>query len=209
MYPPVGRSQPANPPSYPMLPPRRNAPAQPPAPRTQNYKALPGPYNQGCLWGLLQGILATFIVLSMKNQANLYVAIVEGFFFYFLAGVFTTRKGGSSLRGIWAGFWSGIFSTIVFWVALLVGLLIQTVQLVQFDANIAKQQGQPFDLANDIGRAFHQVTSVLANQQNTQQGSGGAGGVITFLVAGLIIAMLCGWCGGLLGSMWARRRGLA
>ena len=209
MYPPVGRSQPANPPSYPMLPPRRNAPAQPPAPRTQNYKALPGPYNQGCLWGLLQGILATFVVLSMKNQANLYVAIVEGFFFYFLAGVFTTRKGGSSLRGIWAGFWSGIFSTIVFWVALLVGLLIQTVQLVQFDANIAKQQGQPFDLTNDIGRAFHQVTSVLANQQNTQQGGGGAGGVITFLIAGLVIAMLCGLCGGLLGSMWARRRGLA
>ncbi len=207
MRPAKGRGQAANtPPSYPVLPPRRNAPPappvppQPPAAKKQMYKALPGPYNQGCLWGLLQGVCAALLVLSMKNSvnSNVLLAVVEGFFFYFMAGLLTTRKGGSSLRGIWAGFWAGIFGTIVFWGVFLVGLLIQVVQ-------IYRQTGQSFDVATYIGLRFHQIVDTLANQQNATEG---ARGVITYLGVGLVVAMLLGWCGGLLGSMWARRRGL-
>jgi hypothetical protein len=211
--PPKGRGQAASAPSYPVLPPRRNATPPPPAPvaQRQRYKALPGPYNQGCLWGLVQGICAALLVLSMKNSANssVLLAVVEGFFFYFLAGLLTTRKGGSSLRGIWAGFWSGIFSTIVFWVVFLVGLLIQVVQIYRQSATAPDQPSPPFDVAAYVGLRFHQVVDTLANQQNGQQSAGGGGrGVIIYLVVGLVVAMLLGWGGGLLGSMWARRRGL-
>ena len=171
------------------------------------YKALPGPYNQGCLWGLLQGICAALLVLSMKNStnSNVLLAVYEGFCFYFLAGLLTTRKGGSSLRGIWAGFWSGIFGTIVFWAVFLVVLLVQVVQIYRQNATAPNQPGQPFDIAAYVGLRFHQIVDTLVNQQTA---SGGARGVITYLVVGLVVAMLLGLCGGLLGSMWARRRGL-
>lgn len=204
---PNGQGQPAAVPSYPILPPRRNSAPQPPAPaaRRQSYKALPGAYNQGCLWGLLQGICGALLVLSAKNQpnSNVTLAVVEGFFFYFLAGVFTTRRGGSSLRGLWAGFWAGIFSTIVFWVAFFVGLLIQVAQYYRQNAGLPGQS----DVATYIGQQFHSIVDVLANAQNAQQ-SGGRG-VITYLVVGLIVAMLLGLGGGLLGRLWARRRGFA
>lgn len=201
-----GGGQAASAPPYPVLPPRRNAtpaplsPSSPPAAQKQRYKALPGPYNQGCLWGLLQGVCAALLVLSMQNSVspNVLLAVVEGFLFYFLAGLLTTRKGGSSLRGIWAGFWAGIFSTIVFWGVFLVGLLIQVVQIYQ-------QTGQSFDVATYVGLRFHQIVDTLANQQNA---AGSGRGIITYLGVGLVVAMLLGWCGGLLGSMWARRRGL-
>ncbi len=206
-----GRGQAASAPSYPILPPRRNSTPPPPAPmaKKQMYKALPGPYNQGCLWGLLQGVFAALLVLSMKNSANstVVVAVVEGFFFYFLAGLLTTRKGGSSLRGIWAGFWSGIFGTIVFWVVFLVGLLIQVVQLYRQDITAPNQSGPSFDIAAYVGFRFRQIVDTLANQQTAQQ-TASVRGAITYLVVGLVVAMLLGLCGGLLGSMWARRRGL-
>lgn len=210
---PNGRGQAISAPSYPILPPRRNPTPPPPAPgaKRQMYKALPGPYNQGCLWGLLQGTCAALLVLSMKNSAssNVLLAVVEGFFFYFLAGLFTTRKGGSSLRGIWAGFWSGIFGTMVFWAVFVVGLLIQVVQIYRQDVTAPNQPGPSFDVAAYVGLRFHQIVDTLANQQNAQQfGGGGARGVIGYLVIGLVVAMVLGWCGGLLGSMWARRRGL-
>ena len=204
MYPPAGGDQGADPLSYPVLPPRRRAtpPPQAPAAYRARYKPLPGAYNQGCLWGLAQGVCAALLVLSMKNSAdpNVILAVVEGFFFYFLAGLLTTRRGGSSLRGIWAGFWSGIFSTIVFWFAFLVGLIVQMIQVYQ--------QGQTLDVAAYMGARFQQVAYALANQQNTQQiGNAGVRSIFTYLIAGLVVAMALGLGGGLLGSMWARRRG--
>ena len=206
-----GRGQVGGAPPYPVLPPHRNSATPPPAPvaNRQKYKALPGPYNQGCLWGLVQGMCAALLVLSMKNVAdpNVLVALVEGFFFYFLAGLLTTRKGGSSLRGIWAGFWSGIFSTIVFWVVFVVGLLVQVVQIYRQSATAPYQQGQPSDIAAYVGFRFQQVVNALPNQQNAQQ-VGSVRNVITYLAVGLVVAMLLGLGGGLLGHTWARRRGL-
>src|SRR5215469_5899923 len=35
---------------------------------------LPGSFGQGCLWGLVQGILAAFIVLILKREVYLYMA---------------------------------------------------------------------------------------------------------------------------------------
>ncbi|HEY6539484.1 MAG TPA: protein kinase, partial [Ktedonobacteraceae bacterium] len=108
MYPPGGRGRGADAPSYPVLPPRRSAtpPPQTPVANRPRNKPPASAYNQGCLWGLAQGICAALLVLSMKNSAdsNVLLAVVEGFFFYFLAGLLTTRRGGSFLRGIWAGF---------------------------------------------------------------------------------------------------------
>lgn len=208
MYPLGGNGHIAGAPSYPVLPPLpQTTPPQPPqapAPNKQRSKRPASAYNQGCLWGLVQGVLAALLVLSMKNSAdpNVLLAVVEGFFFYFLAGLLTTRRGGSSLRGIWAGFWSGIFSTIVFWAAFLVGIIVQLIQLYQ-------QQGQSLDVAAYMGARFQQVAYALANQQNTRQfGSTGGRGLLTYLIAGLVVAMALGLGGGLLGSMWARRRGL-
>lgn len=207
MYPSGRNGQGAGAPSYPVLPPRPGTtpPQSPqaPAPNKQRYKRPASAYNQGCLWGLAQGVCAALIVLSMKNSAdpNVLLAVVEGFFFYFLAGLLTTRRGGSFLRGIWAGFWSGIFSTLVFWAAFLVGLVVQMIQVYK--------QGLTLDVAAYMGTRFQQIASALANQQYAQQfGSAGVRGLFTYLVAGLVVAMTLGLGGGLLGSMWARRRGL-
>ena len=205
MRPPAGNGQGVGSPAYPVLPPRPRVmpPPQMPVANRPRSKPLAGAYNQGCLWGLAQGVCAALLVLSMKNSAdpNVLLAVVEGFFFYFLAGLLTTRRGGSSLRGIWAGFWSGIFSTIVFWAAFLVGLVVQMIQVYK--------QGQTLDVAAYMGFRFQQVVSALANQQNIQQfGSANVRGVFTYLIAGLVIAMALGLGGGLVGSMWARRRGL-
>lgn len=205
LRPAAGNGQGLGAPSYPILPPRPRTvpPPQTPVANRPRSKSPAGAYNQGCLWGLVQGICAAFIVLSMKNSAdpNVLLAVVEGFFFYFLAGLLTTRRGGSSLRGIWAGFWSGIFSTFVFWATFLVGLIVQMIQVYK--------QGQTLDVAAYMGARFQQVVSALSNQQSTQQfGSAGFRGVFTYLIAGLVVAMSLGLGGGLVGSMWARRRGL-
>ncbi|HVB74777.1 MAG TPA: protein kinase [Ktedonobacteraceae bacterium] len=191
-------------PVYPMLPTRPNVAPPQPAPRTQNYKALPGAYNQGCLWGMLQGICAALIVLNMRNSSSIYMAIAEGFFFYFVAGLLTARKGGSSLRGIWAGFWAGIFSTIVFWSAILVGVVVEVARRIQLNGIATGQQGQQLNPFTNFGQALQLVVPALANQQNMQQRGGS---IIVYLVAGLLIAMLLGWIGGAVGSIWARRRG--
>ncbi len=202
---PPRNDQGADAPLYPVLPsrPRSTPPPQTPVANRPRSKSPASAYNQGCLWGLAQGICAALIVLSMKNSAdsNVLLAVVEGFFFYFLAGLLTTRRGGNSLRGIWAGFWSGIFSTIVFWAAFLVGVVVQMIQVYQ--------QSQTLDVAAYMGSRFQQVIYALANQQTTPQfGSAGVRSVFTFLIAGLVIAMSLGLGGGLIGSMWARRRGL-
>ena len=67
---------------------------------------LPKPANQGCLWGLLQGVLSALIALLLYQKIYFYLAIGEGFLFYLLAGFFTTRRGGPVLRAVRAGLWA-------------------------------------------------------------------------------------------------------
>jgi hypothetical protein len=101
------------------------------APYPVSSKPLPGSFGQGCLWGLLQGILGAFLVLSLRQEASFYLATFIGYGFYVLAGFLTTRRGGSLWRGAWAGYWAGISSTCMFWIVLGIGLLIRASQDLQ------------------------------------------------------------------------------
>jgi uncharacterized membrane protein len=146
---------------------------------------------------MLQGVLSAVLVL--KNPGTFYVAIVVGLLFYLVAGYFTTRKGGSSLRGIWAGFWSGIISTAVFWVVLLIGLLVQVVQLAQrLHLNINDQQ----TLRDTYGNALHQAVPLFSGHAAGPQGSS----VVSYLVVSLLFAMGFGLLGGVLGVARLRSR---
>ena len=58
------------------------------APRAM--RALPNPSNQGCLWGMVQGVLAGVLVLFMREAIYFELATVMGFAFYVLAGFTTT-----------------------------------------------------------------------------------------------------------------------
>src|SRR5260370_30525665 len=121
------------------LPSMRASPVAAPRPKMLEYRPLPSPFSQGCLWGLFQGILAALIVLFLKKEVYFYVAILEGFLFFLLAGFFTTRRGGGSSRGAWAGFWAGTISTIVFWIVAAVGIIVLVTQPIQADTTLAVQ----------------------------------------------------------------------
>jgi len=126
----------------------------------------------------------------MKKEAYFYVAIVEGFLCYLAAGFFTTRKGGRSSRGAWAGFWAGIASTIVFWIALAVGIVIQLMQRIRIDAAQLQSRGA-------LSNALRLVEPAFLNHPAAQA----TGTSLTnFLVSGLLCAIGFGWLGGILGK---------
>jgi serine/threonine protein kinase len=212
---PFGQGTPAMPgngantpgtPVYPFLPPRPNAAPQ--APVVPIYKSLPNPQNWGCLWGLLQGVLSALLVLSafsfatLKNPGDVYVAIIIGWFFYTVAGFFTTHKGGSALRGIWAGLWAGITSTVVFWIVLVVGLTIQLARSIQQNPYVGSPPSQANVLGNALSKALQQITSLLFSHTVGR----GSNGVVVYMVAGLICAMATGLLGGFLGAARFRAR---
>lgn len=194
-------------PVYPVLPPRPKV-AQP-APVGPTYKSLPNPINQGCLWGMLQGILSALLVLStiattsLKNPGTVYVAIVMGLFFYVVAGFFTTHKGGIALRGIWAGLWGGISSTAVFWTVFVIGLIIKLEPFLKQNASNSSPVNQANDFWQKFGIDIKQVTSLLFNHSTTQQNNNSP---IVYLAVGLICAMTAGLLGGILGAARLRAR---
>ncbi len=161
------------------------------------YKPLPSPFSQGCLWGLLQGLLAALIVLFLKKEAYFYVAILEGFLFFLLAGFFTTRKGGKSFRGVWAGFWSGIFSTIVFWIVAAAGFVVLVTQRIESDTVALRRLGIYPNANKELAHAFQVVGSAFPNH-TASQASGTS--LTIFLVGGLLCAMALGWLGGVMGK---------
>ena len=170
-------------------------------PAPQSYKALPSASSQGCLWGVVQGILATIIVLTLKQQVAFYLATLLGFGFYVLAGYLTTHRGGSSLRGGWAGYWSGIYSTLSFWGALGLGLAVLYVQRVQ---TISK--GYHGDFRVISGRAWNAVLpewpalpALLPKQPVVVN-------LLVLMLIGVAFAWLLGWVGGLIGQ--SRRAGV-
>jgi len=190
-------------PAYPILPQRPQGKSQVPAMPVPTYKPLPGAYSQGCLWGIVQGVLSAALILSSKNQPNFYVTTGMGLLFYLLAGFRTTRKGGSSLRGAWAGFWAGISSTVVFWIVLAVGLLVQVARLVQNDTNAARLSRQPLNINTELSRDFQLVTQGLISHGSSQQGNNG---LVAYLLIGLVCAIAFGLLGGILGSLRFRAR---
>jgi serine/threonine protein kinase len=159
---------------------------------------LPSAFGQGCLWGLLQGLLAALLVLFLKKEVYFYVAIVIGFLFYMLAGYRTTYKGGKSTRGGWAGFWAGIISTVMFWTSFMIGLLVLLTQRIQADSVTAQQNGEVLH-SDEANQAWHAVISMFPNHQVAQQQASGTSTII-LIVVGMLIAFGFGWLGGLLGQ---------
>ncbi|MEO8972326.1 MAG: serine/threonine-protein kinase [Ktedonobacteraceae bacterium] len=157
-------------------------------------RPLPGAFNQGCLWGMLQGVLAALIVLLLRKEADFYVAIATGFVFYFIAGTLTTHKGSKSSRGAWAGFWAGIISTIVFWLSLGVGLYILVVQ-----RTLALQRlGSTPHPDIEFNYIWHLVMPVVYNHPIVQMRPGLV--LTLFLTCGLLLATGFGWIGGRLAK---------
>lgn len=179
---------------YPTIP---SSPVSAPRAKTVEYRPLPSPLSQGCLWGLLQGVLAALIVLFLKKDVYFYVAIIEGFLLFLLAGFFTTRRGGRSSRGAWAGFWSGTISTIVFWIVAAVGFIVLVTQRVQADTTLARQSDINLNPSRELNHALQVVGSAFPTHLATR--APGAG-LIIFLVCGLLCAIGFGWLGGMLGT---------
>jgi serine/threonine protein kinase len=192
----VPARRPSNPPLYPLLPANPLAIPQSPARVTQNLQPLPSPFSQGCLWGLLQGVLSALLVIAMKKEVYFYVAVVEGLLFYLVAGFFTTRKGGRSSRGAWAGFWAGVVSTLVFWIVLAAGIVTQLMQRIRIDAARLQSPGA-------LSHALLAVVPAFLNHPATQA----TGTSLTiFLVSGLLCAIGFGWLGGTLGTLRYRAK---
>jgi serine/threonine protein kinase len=195
LVPAPARQSPQPPPVYPVLP--ASPVAVPPARVMRSYQPLPSPFSQGCLWGLLQGVLAALIVLLLKKEVYFYLGILEGFLFYLLAGFFTTRKGGSSSRGAWAGFWSGITSTIVFWVVAAIGFAVFVTQRIEADTAAARRLGFNLNPTRELNHALQVVGSAFPVHPPAQ--SPGTN-LIIFLLVGLLCAIGFGWLGGVLGK---------
>jgi len=210
--PPISR-----PTSSPQIPPTYRVPSAPIYPASAPYAAaappgyvlvpqstlaslqpLPSAFGQGCLWGLIQGILSAVILLILKKDAYFYFATTIGFLFYLFAGYMTTRKGGSFTRGAWAGLWSGITSTVIFWIVLAIGLLILVSQRIQADRLAAQEQGAYLG-PNELTHAFRVVAPAILLHPATQ--SSGATLLFYYLIAGATLAILFGLAGGILGKM--------
>ncbi|MDQ2715403.1 MAG: hypothetical protein M3Z08_10895, partial [Chloroflexota bacterium] len=169
----------------------------PPLPHT-----LPSPFGQGCLWGLLQGTLAAIMLLLLKNAAYIYMAMLIGFLAYFWAGFRTTRRGGRSFRGGWAGLWAGITSTLIFWVVLVLGLVILVSQRIQADTQKAQQKGFFLHPDQEFNHALHVVLPFTAQPGPPPTSTG----VLTFLGIGLLLAVVLGWIGGMVGKAWYKKK---
>lgn len=200
--------------SAPPPPPARSYPAVPQSPRgsyspphsvypvPQGYvmvpqsaftaaRPLPTPFGQGCLWGLVQGVLSGLMVAFMPKQEYFFLAIVMGFLFYMLAGFTATRRGGGSLRGAWAGYWAGIISAVMFWVVLFITITIRVAQFMQAQGRRAT------DLAR-VWRFF--LPDILKQPPQTTPGQSPWSGLLILILGGLLLAFILGWIGGIFGT---------
>ena len=201
-----GRSQVAPPPppvghASRMIPPPAGGAIGMTYPPAQIRRQLPSPFGQGCLWGLLQGVLSALLVLFLKKDTFFVLGIIEGLFFYFLAGFFTTRRGGRITRALRTGFWAGIISTIFFWIVLPVGLLFQAMPIVQ---NILKanQASGMFSNPNTLlGDVINRIKPDFLNASSTSNaGQSGSGFLLALALIGLAAAMIFALLGGFAGS---------
>lgn len=173
----------------------------PPKPIQQH--ALPRPFQQGCLWGLLQGVISALLLLIWKRDVFFYLGVAEGLLFYLLAGFFTSRYGGSVLRALRAGFWAGIISTIFYWIVLPIGLFIEALQNVQPIITDARERGNFISSGDALRHAIDQVKPHIfaASFSNQETRS-----ILILLGIGLACAMGFGLLGGLLGLSYNARR---
>jgi len=190
-------------PAYAPSPPYQQGYMMPQAPYPPMARPLPAPFNQGCLWGLIQGVLAALLVISTRQPIYFDLAVIMGFVFYVIAGFTTTRRGGSSIRGAWAGYWAGLTSTVVFWFVLSVGFLLRLSQYMQ-----SHPPGRGSGLRsspNALNNAFLAVWPHFPNY-NVLPRQPALVNVVVLLLAGVIIAFSLGWMGGVLGSLRNRAK---
>ncbi len=183
--------------AYPVLPVSPTTSNTKPARPMPEYRQLPSPISQGCLWGLVQGVLAAFIVLIMKKEVFFYVAIVEGFLFFMLAGFLTTRKGGRSSRAIWAGIWAGTVSTVIFWIVVAVGFVVLVSENIALQTAKAQQNGFPQDPRVELQNAITAVSANFPIHPTTPQSGTN---IAVFLIGGLLCAIGFSLFGGMLGT---------
>jgi serine/threonine protein kinase len=199
-YPQTHGSAQGNPPApYPYLPPSPDVKrVAKPRPAVVPYaKPLPKPSNQGCLWGLLQGVLAAALVLLSRQSSDFYLATFVGFFFYLLAGFFTTRHGGGFFRGSWAGFWAGIYSTLIFWIALGLGLAFEFFSQLQALGKSSPGLSPP-DMSNQawqkIAPAWPAIPFFLPQRPEWVN-------VLALFLLGAVLAWFLGLSGGIIGQI--------
>lgn len=177
----------------------------PPAPVQQH--PLPRPFQQGCLWGLLQGAISALLLLFLKHDVYFYLGIAEGLLFYMLAGFITTRYGGAVTRSLRTGFWAGVISTIFFWIILPIGLLIEALSHVQGIIINARERGIHLTSGDALQRAINLVKPNIFASNPTSASNQGWSTLLILLGIGLACAMGFAFLGGLLGARSAARRG--
>jgi hypothetical protein len=175
------------------------APTYAPAPLQR--RSLPRPFNQGCLWGTLQGVISALLLLFFKSDAFFYLGIAEGLVFYLLAGFFTTRYGGAVTRALRAGFWAGIISTIFYWIALPIGVVAEALGRVQ---TIVSNEG--ISSSEALQKAIAQVEPRIFTNGSLTSSDQSARSFFILLAIGLACAMGFAFLGGLIGLRNEGRR---
>ncbi len=171
----------------------------PPAP--VRHRPLPRPFNQGCLWGMLQGVLSALLLLALKRDTFFYLGIAEGLLFYALAGFFTTRHGGAATRALRTGFWAGIISTIFYWIVLPIGVVVEAAGRVQ---QIVNNEG--LSSGEAFRRAITEAEPHIFLNSSASSTDQGWRPILILLAIGLACAMGFAFLGGLIGLRNEGRR---
>ncbi len=158
---------------------------------------LPGFFGQGCLWGLLQGVISALMVLFLHREMYFYLAVIGGFLFYVLAGFFTTYRGNSLRSTANTGFWCGVTSTVAFWVVLPAGLVSQAFQRAQGLIEVMHVQNKSINFSQAFQQALEIVKPEFPISPTTIQGWIG---IAVYLGLGLGCAISFALLGGWLGS---------
>jgi|GEM_PF-544419 len=184
-----------------MAPPVQK-PAQPAkqkfVPPAKSLRKLPDPASQGCLWGGLQGILSTLVVLSVNNDSSFFLSTLLALLFYIVAGFMTARRGGGSFRGGRAGYHTCLVGTLFFWLSLGVGLVIKWGQ--QLNAittaypDMYRYSGGAASIAwRSIQPSWYAL--LIMPQQPVLTN------VVVWIIGGIILAWILGGIGGWLGTV--------
>jgi serine/threonine protein kinase len=198
-------SQPYQAAAYPVLPPGGPVPSYGKPPQAQSMarphqavRPLPGAFNQGCLWGLLQGIGAALIIWFLKQEVDFYLAFLVGIIGYLAAGFCTTRRGGNVFRGASAGYWAGVTSLTLFGATLGILLLIDFSQRLR-----ALTAGSDF-FNQDIGVAAQSAWGTVQPMWPSLvilPGQPPLMNTVAVLIVIVFTAWLFGLVGGIMGSL--------
>jgi serine/threonine protein kinase len=191
----------SGPPVYPVSgPPLYAVSAPPPTYVMAPYQQQRSAFGQGCLWGLLQGVIAAVLLLLLKKEAYFYLGLVMGALFYLVAGFRTTRRGGKASRGGWAGFWAVITGTILFALTFAIGLYILIAQQLDYDQRLGLFSSD-LSQSERVNRASHEILAAFPQPQFPQSPQALDTTIVVLIISGLVGAFIVGWIGGLLGKL--------